>query len=129
MLQKVLSDCTAGLAYLHGCQVVHRDLKPQNILRSGEGSYKLADFGCSSFLSSKEKTTTTKGTPCYMVPARTNCSVCTRLAPAWHPLGTTLAPPVPQAAWAPPHLPTRPPLDLRPRRSTANHSLPVYGQR
>lgn len=40
-----LRDCAAGLAYLHAAGVVHADLKPHNVLISGDGVAKLADFG------------------------------------------------------------------------------------
>lgn len=39
-------DIAQGLAYLHPA-VVHRDLKPQNVLLSKDGRCKLADFGIS----------------------------------------------------------------------------------
>ncbi len=39
-------DIAAGLAYLHPA-VVHRDLKPQNVLLDKHGRAKIADFGIS----------------------------------------------------------------------------------
>jgi serine/threonine protein kinase len=41
-------DVAAGLAYLHPA-VLHRDLKPQNVLLDGQGRAKIADFGISRY--------------------------------------------------------------------------------
>lgn len=52
----MLYQVTDGLAYLHQCKIVHRDIKPQNILISRTGEQmKLADFGISRALKTNDK--------------------------------------------------------------------------
>ena len=66
--KRYLRDTLKGLQYLHGEDIVHRDIKPQNVLILIDGSCKLTDFGTSQRLSKLSSTSTTEGTPQYMSP-------------------------------------------------------------
>lgn len=46
---KMLADMLRGLDFVHSCDVVHRDVKPDNFLLQ-RGSVKLADFGLAAFV-------------------------------------------------------------------------------
>lgn len=43
--QLFLFQLLRGLSYIHQRYILHRDLKPQNLLISDTGELKLADFG------------------------------------------------------------------------------------
>src|SRR5713101_7453003 len=67
LIQQLLS--AVGVA--HDFQVVHRDLKPDNILISNRGKTKILDFGISKLIDDKHRLTATGsmvGTPAYMAP-------------------------------------------------------------
>lgn len=58
------SDIVAGLQELHEVEIFHRDLKPQNVLRFGEGEnsfYAISDFGLISQKDSQLSKLTTTG--------------------------------------------------------------------
>ncbi|MDQ6748677.1 MAG: serine/threonine protein kinase, partial [Candidatus Dormibacteraeota bacterium] len=65
----VLKGALRGLAYAHGRGLVHRDIKPDNLLADVEGVSKLADFG-QSLMSSGPGAAggMPAGTPAYMSP-------------------------------------------------------------
>ena len=70
----VMHGVLQALEYAHKHAIVHRDMKPENVLLSDEGNVKVADFGIARLTDDSgpgdtaTKTGTTVGTPQYMSP-------------------------------------------------------------
>jgi len=69
---KIASRICEALDYLHKNGVIHRDLKPQNIMLCNDGSLRIMDFGIARSQGARRLTfvgfTPTMGTPDYMAP-------------------------------------------------------------
>lgn len=68
---RILHEVGAALEYAHGQGVLHRDVKPSNILLTSEGGVFLADFGLARIAQAGESTLSQDalvGTPQYISP-------------------------------------------------------------
>lgn len=64
MVKQVLK----GLSYLHEHNLIHRDIKPDNILINANCTIKIIDFGTATFNAKELKRRSTVGTPWYCAP-------------------------------------------------------------
>lgn len=66
MRLKFAINAAKGFSYLHQYKVIHRDIKPQNLLVNNQWKCKVGDFGISTTKENSSKTVI--GTPIYMAP-------------------------------------------------------------
>ena len=70
----ILHDVAQGLRYLHGLNVVHRDLSANNVLLTADMKAKISDLGVAKIINispeqmTRRTSTQAPGTPCYMPP-------------------------------------------------------------
>ncbi|KAF1975503.1 kinase-like protein, partial [Bimuria novae-zelandiae CBS 107.79] len=70
LLYQIMGCIISAVAYLHGCKIRHKDLKPSNILLSSRNVW-LTDFGTATDFSNQTVSTTEnleRGTPKYHAP-------------------------------------------------------------
>ncbi len=63
---RVVADAAAGLAYAESLGIVHRDIKPDNLMLDHHGAVKIADLGLASTVEETEEKAI--GTPHFMAP-------------------------------------------------------------
>ncbi|WP_104054707.1 MULTISPECIES: Stk1 family PASTA domain-containing Ser/Thr kinase [unclassified Arthrobacter] len=64
----LLDAVVDGLAAAHDAGLIHRDVKPENVLLADNGSIKIADFGLARAVSTSTNTGTLVGTVAYLAP-------------------------------------------------------------
>ena len=88
---RIGAQLAEGLAAAHAAGVVHRDVKPSNVMVRDDGTVKLADFGIASVSGDPQITATgvVIGSPAYMAPEQATGDEVGAAADVWS-LGATL---------------------------------------
>ena len=68
MAKSVFKQIIDGIGYCHGKNILHRDIKLDNILLAWNGEVKIGDFGVSKVVKRGEIMNEQCGTPAYIAP-------------------------------------------------------------
>jgi eukaryotic-like serine/threonine-protein kinase len=81
----ILAHTASALAAAHGAGIVHRDVKPSNILVAPDGQVKLSDFGIARTASDPALTQTglVTGSPAYLSPEVASGQAATPASDVW----------------------------------------------
>uniref|UniRef100_A0A9J8DE84 Protein kinase containing Z-DNA binding domains n=1 Tax=Cyprinus carpio carpio TaxID=630221 RepID=A0A9J8DE84_CYPCA len=75
-IHKIFSEIITGVEFIHANNLIHRDLKPDNILFGADGKVKIGDFGLVAAQTDQNgdpiERSKRKGTPPYMSPEQEN---------------------------------------------------------
>jgi serine/threonine protein kinase len=66
--KKIFRQVANGIAFLHSQNIVHRDIKAENLMLTEDGTIKIIDFGFSISCPKDRKLNVFCGTPSYMAP-------------------------------------------------------------
>lgn len=86
---KDAADAIGGLSAMHEAGIVHRDVKPDNMLRMDDGRLVLSDFGLATDLPDNTMVSVFVGTPHYMAPEVRDGDPATTRSDVWS-LGVVL---------------------------------------
>ncbi len=65
---RIIKQALDALAYAHDRKIIHRDVKPANMMRTTSGLVKLMDFGLAKSVAESNAQSFVAGTPAYMPP-------------------------------------------------------------
>ncbi|MBY6095209.1 serine/threonine-protein kinase [Ferrimonas balearica] len=89
-LVAICRDVIEGLSYAHEQGVIHKDIKPANLMLLGNGQIKILDFGAAAYLEQEQEDTSVPiGTTAYMSPEQIRAEPLTPATDFWS-LGVVL---------------------------------------